>query len=232
MTAKATLVPLESGDHLTREEFHRRYCARPDIRRAELIQGVVYVPTPMRFELHDEPSSNVIGWLVVYKATHGGVRQGNGGTIFLGSDDEVQPDAFLFYDPPRRPGGIRHTDDGYLEGAPDLVIEIAASSASKDLHIKMESYRRAGVPEYVVWRTLDDAIDWFVLRDGQYVRVEPDERGVITSEVFPGLRLNVPAMLIGDIDQVLAELSGRNAPPSLGNQESAPDENGTSNTTA
>ena len=36
-TETLPLVPLESGDRLTREEFHHRYCARPDIKKAELI---------------------------------------------------------------------------------------------------------------------------------------------------------------------------------------------------
>ena len=65
-TGAATFVSLESGDHLTREEFHRRYCARPDIKKAELIDGVVYVPSPVRSRQHGRPHSFVIGWLAVY----------------------------------------------------------------------------------------------------------------------------------------------------------------------
>jgi len=44
-----TTVSLESGDHLTHEEFHRRYLERPDIKKAELVEGVVYVSSPGRF---------------------------------------------------------------------------------------------------------------------------------------------------------------------------------------
>lgn len=199
-------MPLESGDRLTRTEFHRRYCARPDIKKAELIQGVVYVPSPMRFVKHDEPNTLVIGWLFNYVTGKPDIRQGSGGTIFLDADTEVQPDAFLFYERPGETARIHLTADGYLSGTPDLVVEIAASSASYDLHDKMESYRRAGVPEYVVWRTLDVAIDWFRLQEGRYIRIEPDEHGIIESAVFPGLRLSVPAMLAMDRERVVAAL--------------------------
>ena len=211
--ARSLRPSLEPGDHLTRAEFHKRYCQRPDIRRAELIGGVVYMPSPMRYELHDEPTGNIAGWLAAYRARHPGVRQGNGGTIYMNDDvDEVQPDAFLFYDPPRRPEGITHTEDGYLRGAPEFVFEIAASSASYDLHAKRAIYQQAGVLEYAVWRTLDGMIDWFRLLDGAYQRIDPDEDGVIVSTVFPGLALPIPALLRGDLPALLAALE----PPVVG----------------
>ena len=54
MVAKTTtgskpprILPLEHGDHLTREEFERRYEAMPHVRKAELIEGVVYMPSPV-----------------------------------------------------------------------------------------------------------------------------------------------------------------------------------------
>jgi Uma2 family endonuclease len=196
-------VALESGDRLTREEFHRRYCARPDIGKAELVQGVVYVASPTRFQHHAEPHRLVIVWLDAYAAPRPQMKLAIEATVFLGPNSEVRPDACLF-----RPssGGVRITEDDYLEGAPDLVVEIAASSASYDLHDKLEDYRRAGVLEYIVWRTLDRQIDWFSLVNGQYVRRQPDEHGVIESEVFPGLRLVVPAMLAEDRAAVLSAL--------------------------
>jgi Uma2 family endonuclease len=201
-----TLVPLETGDRLTRDEFHRRYCARPDIRRAELVQGVVYVSSPMRYDQHDEQATQVTGWLFNYVLNTTGVKQGSGGTIFLDVDSEVQPDAFLFREPPLWAGGIRRTPDDYLEGAPELVVEVAASSESTVLNAKLEAYRRAGVREYIVWLTQRRRIVWFHLRDGEYVPLEPDEHGVIESLAFPGLRLHVEKMLAGDMPGVLAEL--------------------------
>ena len=204
MVSPKTCIPLlESGDRLTREEFHRRYLARPDIKKAELVEGVVYVPSPARFDLHGEPHANIVCWLGTYKARTPGVRLGDNATVILDADNEVQPDAFLMRE---APGGPRLTEEHYIEGAPQLIVEVAASSATYDLHDKMEAYRRNGVREYVVWRVLDGMIDWFRLREGRYVWIEPDADGVVESEIFPGLRLNVPRMLAGDLAGVLAEL--------------------------
>ena len=204
-TTKIGFVSLESGDRLTRAEFHRLYSLRPDIKRAELIDGVVYVPSPTRFTLHDKQAASTVFWVVAYAAQHPEVEAGGSATLYLAGDNEVQPDAFLFKREPAGPGA-RIDPDGYIDGAPQLVVEVAASSVSYDLHDKMEVYRRNGVQEYIVWRVLDEAIDWFRLREGRYVRVEPDALGVIESDVFPGLRLNVPKMLAGDHAAVLAEL--------------------------
>ena len=204
MPASTSSVPiLESGDHLSRADFHRRFCARPDIHKAELIEGVVFVASPVRM-IHGEPHAHIIGWLYMYRAHRPGLRVGDNVTVLLDADNEVQPDAFLWRE---EPGGSRFTEDDYLEGAPQLVVEIAASSASYDLHEKLRVYRRNGVREYVVWRVLDGAVDWFRLREGDYVRVEPDERGVIESDVFPGLRLHVQKLLDDDLPGVLDELS-------------------------
>jgi Uma2 family endonuclease len=199
-------VPLESGDRLTRAEFHRRYCARPDIRKAELVEGVVYVASPTRFTVHGKQHGIVTTWLGTYAASTPGVELGDGATVYLDADNEVQPDACLFCLPSRRGQGARLTDEGYIEGAPDLVVEVAASSVSYDLHDKLEVYRRNGVLEYVVWRVLDNAVDWLRVHEGEYARVEPDARGVIESAVFPGLRLHVQKLLAGDYAGVLAEL--------------------------
>ena len=207
-TAPDLQTVLENGDRLTRAEFHARYCARPDIRKAELIDGVVYVASPSRWDKHGKHQSLVVLWLGTYALGRPAVGVGNGDTVYLTGGHEVQPDAFLF----RLSGpdaGARVTEEGYIEGAPELIVEVAASSASYDLHDKKEAYRRAGVPEYIAWRVLDRAIDWFRLQDGQFVRAEPDEDGIIESHVFPGLRLNVAAMLAGDAAGVLAALRAR-----------------------
>ena len=199
-----TLPPLlESGDRLTRAEFHRRYRAHPEIKKAELVEGVVYVASPVRADVHGIPHSRIMTWLGTYQARHPELDLADNTTVYLDADNEVQPDACLWRS---EPGGPHLTDDGYVEGAPQLVVEVAASSASYDLHDKLRAYRRNGVLEYVVWRTLDGAIDWRRLREGDYVQVEPDERGVIESEVFPGLRLHVAKMLADDLAGVLADL--------------------------
>ena len=198
-------ISLDPHDHLTREEFHRRYVARPDIRKAELIEGVVFVPSPVRAS-HGESHFAVAGWLYAYKARNPAVHVPIDATVFLDADgilDEVQPDTCLWID---ESGGPRLTDDHYLQGAPQLVVEVAASSASYDLHEKKEAYRRNGVREYIVWRVHDRAIDWFELRDGVYVSRAQDADGIIESTRFPGLRLHVPSMLAGDAAGVLAAL--------------------------
>jgi Uma2 family endonuclease len=176
--ARATL---EAGDNLTREEFHRRYLARPDIRKAELIDGVVYVPPPVSIDRHAENHLFVATWLGTYLAAHRELRGGDNGTVLLDAGEhEVQPDAFLW-----RPeeGEAYLNQNSYLVGAPQLVVEVAASSVSYDLHQKKkEAYRLNGAAEYVVWRVEDRAIDWFRLRDGAYVLVEPGADGLVESE--------------------------------------------------
>ncbi len=206
MATRTTTEPvLNTGDRLSRHEFHRRYLERPDIRRAELIDGVVYVASPTRFTLHDDQAADMVVWLRMYSWRRSDVRSGGSATIFLDENSEIQADAFLFR--ADAADGAHVDQAGYIDGAPQLVVEVAASSAYYDLHVKKELYRRNGVLEYVVWRVLDEAIDWFLLRDGEYVPVEPDAEGVIESAHFPGLRLHVPAMLAGDHARVLAELS-------------------------
>jgi Uma2 family endonuclease len=132
-TTVETLMALESGDRLTREEFHRRYCARPDLKRAELVEGVVYVSSPVRVSRHGEPNGRMVVWLGTYVALHPESRFANDATVRLDTRNEVQPDALLFRE---IPGGPAISDDDYLDGAPQLVVEIAASSASYDLHDK------------------------------------------------------------------------------------------------
>jgi Uma2 family endonuclease len=197
--------PLEGGDRLTRYEFERRYQARPDIKKVELIEGVVYMPSPVRAKSHSGPHGQIITWLGVYAAATPGVEFYDNATVRLDLDNEPQPDALLRLDP--EAGGHSHiSEDDYIEGAPELIVEITASSASYDLHDKLQVYRRNGVQEYVVWRVYDKQVDWFALREGEYVPLTPDASGIIHSQVFPGLRLAVPALLVGDLATVLAEL--------------------------
>ena len=198
-------LSLENGDRLTRREFERRYATRPDIKKAELIEGVVYMSAAVRITSHGEPHSVVIAWLVTYCASTPGVRTADNATVRLDLDNEPQPDVLLRIEP-QAGGQSRVGDDDSLEGAPELVVEIAASSATYDLHDKLRVYRRNGVREYVVWRVHDRRIDWFVLTDDEYRRLEPDADGILHSTVFPGLRLAAKALLAGNVAAVLAEL--------------------------
>lgn len=197
----ARVIPLQNGDRLTRDEFERRYSAMPDVKKAELIEGVVYMPSPVNHEYHGGPHFDVIGWLGLYRIATPGVWGGDNSSLRLDLDNEPQPDAFLMI-AGGSPGGAQVASDGYVEGAPELVVEVAASSASYDLHDKLRAYRRNGVPEYVVWRTYDGAIDWFVLRGSEYERLAPGEDGILRSLVLPGLWLDPAALIAGDMARV------------------------------
>ncbi len=148
------LPPLESGDRLTRSEFERRYDAMPHLKKAELIEGVVYVPSPVRQKDHGKPHSALGGWLFVYQARTPGLESGDNSTVRLDMNNEPQPDCLLFIQS-EHGGQVQIDPDGYVNGAPHLVAEVAASSAGYDLHDKLEAYRRNGVREYIVWRVFD-----------------------------------------------------------------------------
>jgi Uma2 family endonuclease len=206
-TAPSTevLPPLESGDRLTRAEFERRYHLMPQNVKAELIEGVVYMASPVRYTSHSRPHGVVITWLGLYSAATPGVQVGDSATVRLDIDNEVQPDALLRIDEARG-GHSRISSDDYLEGAPELIVEIAASSAAYDLHDKLQVYRRNGVEVYVVWTIYPRQVAWFRLREGSYAPLLPGTDGIIRSEVFPGLRLAVAALLAGDLPAVLGVL--------------------------
>jgi Uma2 family endonuclease len=192
-----TTPPLQNGDRLTRPEFERRYDAMPGLKKAELIEGVVYVPSPVSPN-HGSPHFNLIGWLAQYGAGTPGVMGCDNTSLRLDLDNEPQPDVFLML-LPTHGGQARIDDEGYVVGAPEFVAEVAVSSVSYDLHAKLNVYRRSGASEYLVWRVLDRAIDWFVLREGRYEPLALDANGVYRSEAFPGLWLDPEALLRGDL---------------------------------
>ncbi len=202
------MPPLENGDRLSRFEFERRYQAMPHLKKAELVEGVVYIAAALRIRSHGQPHGDLVTWLGTYKAFTPGVVLGIEPTVRLDLENEPQPDAVLLV-PGRQ---ARIGEDDYIEGAPELVVEVAASSVSIDLHDKKRAYRRNGVREYIVWRTLESQLDWFMLKADDYVR-QSDEQGIIRSEIFPGLWLAVSALLSGDMTTVLAVLQqGLNSP--------------------
>ncbi|BAU14045.1 hypothetical protein LEP3755_45890 [Leptolyngbya sp. NIES-3755] len=203
MVSQVSTPRLESGDRLSRAEFERRYAQSPNLR-AELIEGVVYVASPVRAKQHGRPHAFVMGWLTNYVAATPGVDIEDNATVRLDLDNEPQPDALLRIEP-EAGGGSRITEDDYIEGAPELVVEIAASSASVDLNAKLNAYRRNGVKEYLVWQIYENQIRWFQLQDSEYVPLEP-EAGVIKSRVFPGLWLDVGSLQAGNIAIVLSML--------------------------
>ncbi|HBL14692.1 MAG TPA: hypothetical protein DD379_25535 [Cyanobacteria bacterium UBA11162] len=198
-------APLESGDRLTRQEFERRYSASPHIRKAELVEGVVYVASPVRATRHGRPHGMIMTWLGDYCTATPGVDLHDNATVRLDADNEPQPDALLRIEP-EVGGNSSISEDDYIEGAPELIVEVAASSASYDLNDKLNAYRRNGVREYIVWQMYENRVDWFVLQEGRYVAVSPDERSIIRSQVFPGLWLSVNGLRQGNRSEILAVL--------------------------
>jgi Uma2 family endonuclease len=209
-----TIPPLETGDCLSRPEFERRYEAMPWLKKAELIEGVVYVGSPVG-PGHALPHAKLMGWVVTYAARTAGVECADNVTVRLDMLNEVQPDAILF----RSPGGTTRlgVDKPFLEGPPELAAEISASSVSRDLHAKMQLYLRHGVREYIVWRVQDNALDWFRLVEGEYRRLESGADGILRSVEFPGLWLDAIALLRSDMKTVLDVLQCGLASPEHAN---------------
>jgi hypothetical protein len=195
--------PLEQGDRLTREEFERRYDAMANLKKAELIEGVVHMSSAVRFQRHGRPSRHLSTWMGVYEAATPGVLGADNTTARLDLDNDSQPDGLLMIDPVLG-GQARISADDYVERGPELVAEISASTVSIDLNTKLQVYRRNEVREYVVWRVLDRAIDWFVLRQGRFDRLPSGSDRILRSEVFPGLWLDAEALVGGDLARVLA----------------------------
>jgi Uma2 family endonuclease len=199
------IPPLENGDLLTRAEFERRYAAMPWLKKADLIEGVVYMGSPVHSEVHAQPHGLMVTLLGLYRLSTPGVALDDNGTLRLDPDNEPQPDVMLRIEADK--GGASYVSaDDYVEGAPELIVEVSASSASYDLREKRRVYRRNGVREYIVWQIYDGRLDWWALRDGEYQPLQPDEAGVVKSEVFPGLWLDVPALLANDPAKTLATL--------------------------
>lgn len=192
------IPPLEGGDRLSRDEFEWRYHAA-HVKKAELVEGVVYVASPVRSKSHGQPHGRLVTWLGVYEAATPGVDLNDNATVRLDLDNEPQPDALLRIEVG---GQSRITNDDYVEGAPEFIAEVAASSAAYDLHDKKRAYQRNSVQEYLVWQVFEQKLDWFRLQDGNYVSLQPDVNGVVRSSVFPGLWLKVSALLAGNMAEV------------------------------
>jgi len=206
------IPPLENGDRLTRAEFDRRYQAMPDVKKAELINGVVFMGSPVSLDFHGEQHWKLIMWLGVFEASTPGIVGGDNITLRLDSKNEPQPDATLMVRPEY--GGQVKKSGNNVTGGPELVAEISGTTTALDLNDKLEVYALYGVNEYIVWRTHDEELDWFVLRGGEYVRLEPDPSdGLLKSAVFPGLWLDSAALVSLNIAAVLAALSRGTSSP-------------------
>ena len=196
------IPPLESGDRLNRAEFERRYHAHPEIKKAELIEGVVYVSSPVHVRKHGAPHSDIITWLGNYRAATPGINVADNSTLLLDLDNEPQPDVAVWLE-----GGSAYvSDDDYLEGVPELLVEVAGSSASIDLNDKLNAYRRNGVQEYLVLLTHEQKVHWYTWHSGETEEIQPDAEGVLRSQILPGLQLHPDLFWQGDLAGVLRVL--------------------------
>ena len=190
--------PLRAGEQLSQEEFLRRWEALPSLKRAELIQGRVYLPSPVS-NPHKWLHSRIDAWLTVYADFTPGCRAGSDGTwLMLG--DAPQPDVDLVILPDY--GGQSRITGLYSAGAPELAAEVSLSSKARDLGPKLELYREAGVQEYLTVMQPDSNVTWRYLDSGQYRAMEPDTTGVLRSRIFPGLWLDAPALFANDKTQL------------------------------
>jgi Uma2 family endonuclease len=211
-TPSRQVLPLQQGDRLTRDEFEARYNATDGIKRAELIEGRVYVSPPVSFGAHGNPHFSLIGWLAAYAVATPGVLGGDNASLRLDLKNMPQPDGFLIIHPSRG-GQARISDDDYIEGAPELVVEVAASSASYDLHDKFDVFLRNRVREYIIWQTKESRIDYFSIQGDTYQPHVPDASGCYRSLVFPGLWLDSASLINGDLRKVHAVLRDGLATP-------------------
>lgn len=204
-------LPLENGESMHSREFLRRYERMPQVKKAELIEGVVYMGSPVSVR-HARPDALIQGSLVAYASRHPDTEALPNATVILDAENTVQPDALLRRLPEH--GGLsRVNEDGYLAGPPELIVEVATNSTSIDLRDKRRAYCRNGVREYLVWLVAEARLEWFCLEGDDYRPQPPDAQGLLHSRVFPGLRLPVAPALAGDLAAVLAALTGTPAEP-------------------
>jgi Uma2 family endonuclease len=205
MSTVSTTAPFPSfdnGDRMTRAEFHYIYDKMPDNYRAELIGGVVYVASPLKRQ-HGKKHLMMCGVLAVYESRTPGTEAADNATVLLGDEGEPQPDLFVRI-LPEFGGQSQTTDDDYVEGAPEFIVEIAASSRSIDLHAKYDDYRRYGVLEYMVLSIIEQRLYWFDLQADRELSIDADR--VLRVRTFPGLWIDSDAVLTGDHAKLLATL--------------------------
>jgi Uma2 family endonuclease len=206
---KDVLPELHSGDRMSREEFHRIYSQMPEDFRAELVEGIVYVASPLK-RRHGKPHLLLGSVFAAYEGATPGVDASDNTTLLLGDEAEPQPDLYLRI-LPEFGGQSKTSPDDYVEGAPELVAEIAFSSYSLDLHGKRRDYRRYGVLEYVVVTAKEQKPVWVDLKADRDVPV-PDD-GVVRSRTFPGLWIDSRALFRKDYAALMATLQQGLASP-------------------
>ena len=192
MAAHILPPPLREGDRLTSDEFMRRWEAMPDLKHAELIDGIVYMASPVS-RRHSDCDAPLTGWLALYAAATPGCRVGSEGTWLMGPGNVPQPDNTLRILPEH--GGQSRDEGEYSAGAPELVVEVAVSSRARDLGAKLKLYERSGVREYLIAVPGKNLLLWKELTAASgFEPFEPDSDGIFRSRFFPGLWLDPAAL--------------------------------------
>ncbi len=191
---------LHSGDRMTQAAFHQLYAAYPEDVKAELIGGTVYVASPLK-RMHGTYHPELTLVLGLYKAATPGVEIADNMTTILGEESEPQPDLLLRI-LAEHGGQSSYNKEDFLEGAPELVAEIAHSTRAIDMNRKRLDYLRAGVQEYIVFCIAERELFWFHFPSRR--KLKPDREGVWKSRVFPGLWLHGPALVEQDSARLVA----------------------------
>jgi Uma2 family endonuclease len=207
---RLTVPPLVAGQRLDRATFHDRYEAMPPNVRAELVAGIVYMPSPLGYE-HGNLDSDVAGWLFHYRRKTPGLGGAANATTYLSTIDEVQPDQQLRI--LEDLGGSTRGEHGFVAGPPELIVEIGMSSRSYDLGEKKDSYERTGVREYLFLGSVPEEVFWFARREGRFHELSAGIDGLYRSEAFPGLWLDPSALFVGELDALIAGLERGLATP-------------------
>lgn len=200
----ARVPPLENGDRLDQRTFHERYESTADHVRAELIGGIVYLASPQKIP-HSRTTLLVGRWLDEYEERTPGTEMLAGATDIMGSESQPEPDHCLFV-LPAYGGRVRVNRRGYLTGAPEPIVETAATTESRDLHQKKDDCEKARVREYVVVALRSKKVFWFIRRGGKFAEMRPGPDGIFRSKAFPGLRLDRDALLKRDRARLLTVL--------------------------
>lgn len=202
MLSPVVIPGLVTGQRMTVEEFRRRWDELPGLKNAELVDGVVYVPSPASLD-HGNLDLRIALWLGYYAQATPGCQGGSNSTwLMLGS--APQPDAYLRILPAY--GGQSRNEGNLGAGAPELAVEICITSTELDFGSKLALYQRAGVQEYITAEMFGDRIIWRMVEGGLYRALAIPADGILRSRVFPGLWLDVAAFWAGDGAKMLASL--------------------------
>lgn len=174
----------------------------PDVKNAELIEGVVYMASPVTGS-HSDFDFLVHTWLGAYASSTPGCSGGCNGTWQM-LEDIPQPDAHLRL--LAECGGRSRIEGGYFVGAPEVIVEVSASSAAADLGPKLNLYQGAGVLEYITVLLHSQQVVWRCRAGKRFVQIRPGPDGLLRSRAFPGLWLDPAALLAGDSRRLMNAL--------------------------